>query len=143
MRDRPLQVSGFKLQATATTAVAELAGTEPAGGLHEDECDETGGGQVFQRFVEAMRAAGPEKATMVEDALSAIGGEGRGAFSAALEGQEGRRLKKVGMWETIKAREESPQEGEAESSADAGGGATFSFGFGLGMEDEVGDDLSS
>lgn len=142
MRDRPLQVSGFKLQASTTTAIGERPTTEPAGGLHEDECDETGGGQVFARFAAAMRAAGPETAAMLEGALSAIGGGDRNALSAAPEGEEGRRLKNVGMWESIKARDELQQEGEATPLADAGG-ATFSFGFGSGMEEDGDDNLSS
>lgn len=129
MRDRPLQVSGFKLG----EAKAVETGAVTSGGLHEDECDETGGGQVFERFVAAMRAAGSDKARMVEDALSRIGGD----LQADLrDGEAGRaRSKRIGLWETLKARPGMPPEEEEGTTSAVSG--SFSFGFGLDDGDEV------
>ncbi|GAA5861106.1 hypothetical protein JCM3774_002192 [Rhodotorula dairenensis] len=128
MRDRPLQVSGFKL---------EEAGAGSSGGLHEDECDETGGGHVFERFVAAMRIAGGDKARVVEDALSEIGGEGRDLRDARDDDEEGGCVqdKKVGLWETLKAQRGTPPEVEKEGTSVAAGGS-FSFGFGLELGEE-------
>ncbi|BGP24048.1 transcription factor jumonji/aspartyl beta-hydroxylase domain containing protein [Rhodotorula toruloides] len=114
MRDRPSQVSGFKLHDTGSTTGA-LAVQE--GGLDEDDCDETGGGKIFGRFVEAMRASG--RGEMVDMALEEIGGMERRVRNA-----EGR--KKGGLWTALKQEDgEKTEEGKS-----AGGG--FSFGFGLG-----------
>ncbi|BGP07373.1 lipase 2 [Rhodotorula toruloides] len=122
MRDRPSQVSGFKLRDTISSSNAsELQ----EGGLDEDDCDETGGGKVFGRFVEAMRGAG--RAEMVDKALEEIGGMERRVKDA-----EGK--KKGGLWISLKQEEgEKAEEGKSE-----GGG--FSFGFGLG-DGELDDEL--
>ncbi|GAA5828319.1 hypothetical protein JCM3770_000471 [Rhodotorula araucariae] len=110
MRDRPAQVSGFKLR----------SGPVVEGGLDEDECDESGGGEVFARFVSALRARGGDTATMLDTALSEIGGEERRVRSELEEGEKAKRRGAGGMWRALK-EEQAEEEGE--------GG--FSFGFGL------------
>ncbi|BGP31416.1 hypothetical protein JCM10296v2_003180 [Rhodotorula toruloides] len=122
MRDRPSQVSGFKLRGTSSPT-----GTPNAqeGGLNEDDCDETGGGQVFGRFVEAMRRAG--RAEMVDKALDEIG-----RMTRRIKAAEGK--KKGGLWTSLKQEEGEKAE---EVKSDGGG---FSFGFGLG-DGELDDEL--
>jgi hypothetical protein len=116
MRNRPEQVSGFKLHSTG------VDGAE--GGL--DECDETGQGVVLEKFVEALRKSGREE--MVEKALAVV--ERRSAKPMERKPVEGEKKQESGMWSKVK---ETQEEG-------AGGG--FTFGFGLGGDDfELDDDL--
>ncbi|BGP39349.1 hypothetical protein JCM10449v2_003287 [Rhodotorula kratochvilovae] len=115
MRDRPAQVSGFKLRSVGAVA------TGAEGGLDEDECDESGGGEVFGRFVAALRACGGETTAMLERALEEIGGEERRVRSEVEEeGEKAKRRGAGGIWSALK---EEKVEGEEEGG--------FSFGFGL------------
>lgn len=120
MRDRPSQVSGFKLREATS---APDAAVDQEGGLNEDDCDETGGGKVFGRFVEAMRGAG--RAEMVDTALEEIGGMERRVKDVEAK-------KKGGLWTALKR-----EDGEKQEEGKSGG---FSFGFGLG-DRELDDDV--
>ncbi|GAA5901323.1 hypothetical protein JCM6882_007747 [Rhodosporidiobolus microsporus] len=113
MKHRPEQVSGFKLRPAADTSSASA---DIEGGL--DECDETGAGVVFDKFVAALRKSGREE--MVQKALAEV--EAREAVKEA----HGKKKKEGGMWSSLREGTEGEE----------GGGGGFSFGFGL-----LGDDV--
>jgi hypothetical protein len=116
MQNRPEQVSGFKIASSGDD------GTE--GGL--DECDETGQGVVFDKFVEALKQSG--RGGMVEKALEKV--ERKSAVAMGADVEAGEKTKEAGMWSKVKEQQEDDGE------------AGFSFGFGLGGDDfELDEDL--
>ncbi|KAM0749124.1 Clavaminate synthase-like protein [Meredithblackwellia eburnea MCA 4105] len=114
MRDRPEQVSGFKL---AKGPVDTNAAEGDAGGLGEcDECVP----DVFEKFVESLRR---DKRDIMEDEKVKIIVEGKNKGSS--NGVEVKRGKDLSLWERVKEERET-----------SGG---FSFGFGF----EDGDELEN
>lgn len=108
MRDRPEQVSGFKLR-------KEGRGDDvDEGGL--DECDECVSG-VYEAFVEALKRECPEELEAVEELKEVVA-------------EKTKEVKSLGtVWSKVKEQRE--EEGEAQ-----GGGFSFGFGGGDDLVDE-------
>ncbi|GAA6007615.1 hypothetical protein JCM10207_006407 [Rhodosporidiobolus poonsookiae] len=128
MKHRPDQVSGFKLRrpsppSASPSSAPTLGGlaTQPqADEVHEegglDECDETGQGLVFPKFISALRLAG--RGDLVDLALEDVEARERARDEARRE----REKRSGGWWSRVTERKED--EGEEEGG--------FSFGFGEG-----------